>query len=98
MTKHEQQHKSWVASLGCQVCLRIHGAHEPGPVELHHFRGGGWGKGSYMTLVGLCYEHHRGTMSIHGMGTKGFDQYYGEKHGFTQKSLLDDILLMKGES
>lgn len=97
MTKAETAHKSAVAALGCAACWRIHGPHEPGEVQLHHFRGGGWGKGGYLTLVGLCYEHHHGKFGIHGMGTKAFDAHYSDvevygERAFTQKQLLADTL------
>ena len=88
MTKAELIHKGKLAQLGCMACMRIHGAHEPGPVELHHLRTGGWGKGNYKTLIPLCVEHHRGITGVHGMGTKGFDKHYG----FTQQDLLADAL------
>lgn len=92
MTKDEKQHKSKLAQLGCMACLRIHGAHEAGPVELHHLRTGGWGKGKgvdrYMGMIPLCVEHHTGMSGIHGMGTKAFDSYYP----FTQRDLLADAL------
>ena len=98
MTKHERAHKTWLAHQGCAVCMRIFPAHEPGPVQLHHFRGGGWGKGGYMTLIPLCPEHHTGITGIHGMGTKAFDFYYSKHHGLTQSNLLQDVLIMKGEA
>ena len=45
MTKAERIHKGRLAELGCMACRRLFGPHDPGPVELHHYRGGGWGKG-----------------------------------------------------
>lgn len=96
-TKAESQHKSALVELGCLACLRIHGPHQPGEVELHHFRGGGWGRGDYKTLMPLCVEHHRGRFGIHGMGTKAFDAHYGNteiygERAFTQADLLADTL------
>ncbi|HAX23072.1 MAG TPA: hypothetical protein DCY64_22650 [Hydrogenophaga sp.] len=88
MTRAEMIHKGKLAELGCLACLRIHGPHAPGPVELHHYRGGGWGRGDFRTLVPLCPDHHRGPLGIHGLGTKGFDKHYP----FTQRDLLDDAL------
>ena len=88
----EQQHKARLVLLGCMVCRRIHGPHDPGPVELHHYRGGGWGKGGYMTLMPLCHVHHRGNMGVHGLGTKGFAAHYG----FDQIDLLNDALALIG--
>jgi hypothetical protein len=84
----EMIHKGRLASLGCMACRRIHGPHEPGPVELHHLREGGWGKGDYKTLMPLCVDHHRGPSGVHGLGTKGFADHYG----FTQRDLLNDAL------
>jgi hypothetical protein len=88
MSKAELIHKGRLAEIGCVACRRIHGPHTPGPVELHHYRGGGWGKGDFKTLIPLCVEHHRGKTGVHGLGTKGFDKQYP----FTQRDLLDDAL------
>lgn len=90
MTNDERTHKTALAGLGCMVCLRMYGPHDPGPVELHHLREGGWGKGDYRTLIPLCVEHHRGRTGVHGLGTKGFPKQYG----FGQRDLLDDALRM----
>lgn len=84
MTKAEIIHKGRVAELGCAMCHHIHGPHTPGPVELHHIRSGGWGRGDYTTLIPLCPDHHRGNIGIHGMGTKAFERTYG----VTQQELL----------
>lgn len=88
MKLQEKKHKQAVASLGCALCHYLHGDHEPGPVELHHLREGGWGKGDYKTLISLCVEHHRGNTGIHGMGTKAFERHYN----ITQKELLQWVL------
>jgi hypothetical protein len=88
MTRAEHIHKGKLAELGCMACLRLYSQHAPGPVELHHYRSGGWGKGDYKTLIPLCVKHHRGAEGIHGMGTKAFDRHYP----FTQADLLADAL------
>ena len=93
MTRAETIHKTKLAALGCMVCRRLHGPHDPGPVELHHLRTGGWGKGDYKTLIPLCPEHHRGKTGVHGMGTKGFAKHYG----FDQADLLTDALHLLGD-
>lgn len=85
MTKDEASHKEKVAGLGCALCFYILGPHDPGPVELHHLRGGGWGKGGYKTLIPLCYNHHRGAEGIHHLGTK----LWCREFGITQQQLLD---------
>lgn len=92
MTKAEQHHKTQLAKMGCAVCRRIYPSHEPAGVELHHYRGGGWGRGNFETLIPLCFEHHRGDTGVHGLGTKGFDVHYTITHGFTQRDLLNDTL------
>lgn len=89
MTKTEKAHKQAVVSLGCALCFHLHGPHDPAPVELHHLREGGWGKGDYKTLIPLCPEHHRGNTGVHGLGTKGFVKHYG----ITQQELLDWTLV-----
>lgn len=86
--RDELIHKGRLAELGCMACRRLYGEHNPGPVELHHYRGGGWGKGDFKTLIPLCVKHHRGAEGIHGMGTKAFDRHYP----FTQADLLADAL------
>lgn len=97
MTRAELIHKGKLAALGCMVCRRLHGPHDPAEVELHHLRTGGWGKGDYKTLIPLCPEHHRGKTGVHGMGTKAFDKHYGVNHGFTQSDLLTDALHLMGD-
>jgi len=89
MSKAKTGHMNRVAELGCAVCFRLHGPHEPGPVELHHIRRGtGMGqRSSYMDVIPLCVEHHRGNTGIHGLGTKGFARHYG----FAEADLLDDV-------
>jgi hypothetical protein len=94
MTKAELDHKNKLVQLGCIACLRIHGMHEPGPVQLHHMRSGGWGKGDYTTLIPLCYPHHMGKEGVHGLGTRGFAKF----HGFDQQDLLNDTrALLRGQ-
>ena len=88
--KDEQTHKRGLSMLGCMVCRRLHGPHVPGPVELHHLRTGGWGKGDWITLMPLCVEHHRGQSGVHGLGTRGFAAHYG----FDQQDLLGDALAL----
>jgi len=83
--KVEHEHKDRLARMGCAVCRILFPGLSPGPVELHHLRTGGWGKGDFMTLMPLCFEHHRGNTGVHGLGTKGFTTHYG----FDQQYLLD---------
>ena len=89
MNKEERAHMSKVASLGCIVCRRIHGDHDPAQVELHHPRSGvGMGqRASHLDVLPLCVLHHRGNLGVHGLGTKGFPKYWG----FTEQELLADV-------
>lgn len=96
MTEAERIWKAKLAAHGCVACMRIHGLHTPGPVQLHHFRGRGWGRGDYTTLIPLCYPHHKGRIGVHGMGTKAFDEYYAQHHELTQRTLLDDAQRIAG--
>lgn len=91
-TKQERKHMNAVAELGCAMCRHIHGPHAPGPVELHHLRAGGWGRGGVRTLIPLCVRHHRGNEGVHGMGTKAFERHYD----ITQQQLLDWTLQQVG--
>jgi hypothetical protein len=87
-TLAEKKHMSRVSELGCMVCRRLHGPHDPGPVELHHLRAGtGAGRrSSHWEVIPLCPEHHRGSTGLHGLGTKGFPKHYG----FDERDLLRD--------
>lgn len=95
MTKAEATHKRRLVELGCIACRKLWAIYTP-DVELHHLRAGqGWGKGNYLTLIPLCYAHHRGNEGVHGLGTRGFPKHYG----FTEQEMLDDALaaLKQGE-
>jgi hypothetical protein len=95
-TKAVRDHMRKVAESGCAICFRLHGPHEPGPVELHHpRRGTGMGQRAKDTeVIGLCVEHHRGNLGVHGLGTKGFEKHYG----FSEADLLTDVLQRLQES
>jgi hypothetical protein len=41
-----------------------------------------------MSVIPLCPEHHRGNTGVHGLGTKGFEKYYG----YDEAALLKDTL------
>lgn len=86
MTKAEKAHKAALASIGCMPCRKHMGIID-GPVELHHLRTGGWGKGDYRTLIPLCYEHHRGSVGIHTLGTKAWAERFGEQQEFLDMAM-----------
>lgn len=83
-TAAERKYKNRLATLGCAMCFMKRGPHEPGPVELHHLRGNGWGRGDYKTLMPLCFNHHRGAEGIHQIGVKLWEREFG----VTQLELL----------
>lgn len=87
MTKNEKAHKARLASMTCVICEKLHGPHDGEPVELHHLRSGGWGKGDYTTLIPLCFNHHRGPMGIHTLGTKAWEREFD----VSQKQLLEAV-------
>lgn len=94
MTSEEKRHLSRVASLGCMVCRRLYGPHDPGPVEIHHKRAGtGAGRrASHWDAFPLCVSHHRGNLGVHGMGTKAFVRHYG----VTEDEYIDDVYQLLG--
>jgi hypothetical protein len=96
MTADERRHLSRLAELGCMVCRRVYGPHDPGPVEIHHRRAGtGAGRrSSHYDAMPLCPDHHRGPKGLHGLGTKGFVKVYG----FDEADLLDDAKKLLGEN
>lgn len=83
-TKAEKKRNGLLSELGCALCFRIHGPHKPGPVQLHHLRGGGWGRGGPETQMPLCWNHHDGPEGIHHVGTKLWEREFG----VTQRELL----------
>jgi len=78
MTNKERAHLAKVAELGCVLC-NVLGLGET-PCEIHHLRAGmGMGqRNSHFNVIGLCPEHHRGSTGLHGMGTRGFAEHYGQ--------------------
>ena len=88
MKKAEIKHKAALVDMACVICERIYGQHPGGHVELHHLRTGGWGKGSYLTLIPLCVNHHRGSEGIHTMGTKAWERAFD----VSQKDLLKLVM------
>lgn len=93
-TAAERKHMNAVAELGCVVCRRVYGPHDPGPVELHHpRRGTGMGqRANHSDVLPLCVPHHRGKDGLHGLGTKGFPKHYG----FDEADLLEDVRTLLG--
>jgi len=78
MTKAEKNVYLRLSRLGCILC-QCNGIREidDSPVEMHHIRRYG-GKRSLASVIPLCAEHHRlGNSSIHSLGHKGFQKYWG---------------------
>jgi hypothetical protein len=96
MTKVERERYVKLARLGCILCKQI-GIREieDSPVEMHHVRRFG-GKRENAPVIPLCAQHHRlGNSSIHQLGAKGFDSYWGV--GNTQADLIDKTLELLNE-
>ena len=91
-TLAEKKHMTKVADLGCMVCLRM--GYQGTPAELHHKRAGtGAGRrSSHYEVIPLCPEHHRGKTGLHGLGTKGFVDYWG----YDEDDLLTDVEVLLG--
>lgn len=69
MSKHESNHMSIVAQVGCVLCRRDTG--QKVACHVHHIAEGSGERSDFMT-AGLCYDHHNGVVGIHGMGVKQF--------------------------
>jgi len=91
-TKAEKKHMSAVAELGCLVCRRM--GYLNTPAEIHHKRAGtGAGsRASYLNVIPLCPEHHRGNTGLHGLGSKGFVKHYG----YDEDDLLKEVASLLG--
>ena len=86
--KQEKEHYAKLARLGCILC-RQNGIKEieDSPTEIHHIRiGGGFRKNA--PTIPLCAYHHRlGNSSVHLLGNKGFERYWG----MSQYDLLEKV-------
>jgi hypothetical protein len=90
MTKDERKYLSRVAELGCAVCRRM--GFEGTPAEIHHKKAGmGIGqRAGHHLAIPLCPIHHRGLKGVHGLGVRGFKEYWG----FDEDDLLEDVKRM----
>jgi len=85
-TKAEKDVYAKLARYGCVLCKQT-GIREleDSPTEMHHIRRYG-GKRSFAPVIPLCAIHHRlGDSSIHALGHKGFEKYWG----FSEEDLLE---------
>ena len=88
MTKAEKQKYAELARLGCILC-QCNGIRETAdsPTEIHHIRRFG-GKRSLAPCIPLCAFHHRlGDTSVHQLGHKGFEKYWG----VSEEDLLEKV-------
>lgn len=88
MTKAERSHLAKVAALGCVICRRM--GFDDSPAQVHHIRTGtGAGRrASHLDTIPLCEPHHTGSaMSLHGLGRKAFESYWG----VTELELLAEV-------
>jgi hypothetical protein len=88
MTKAERELYAKLARYGCILCKQQEVRHlEDSPTEMHHIRRFG-GKRTNAPVIPLCAYHHRlGDSSIHALGHKGFEKYWG----FSEEYLLEKI-------
>lgn len=89
------EHMGRVARLACCICVRL--GHLPhGFSEVHHQRAGTGGgrRASDFRTMPLCYEHHRGSSGVHGLGTKAFARTYR----VTEAELVEGVWLALGVS
>ena len=84
MTKAQRKHYDKVANLGCSLCRYL--GYGESPCEIHHIRRAG--KRDTAPVIGLCPEHHRGNLGVHGMGRKAWEK----KYQITEEELLDQTI------
>jgi hypothetical protein len=70
MKKAEREHLNKVAELGCIVCGDAAEIHRP------RFSCGMAQRAPHWLAIPLCYEHHRGSLSIHN-DKKQFEALFG---------------------
>lgn len=82
MKAAEKRYLSRVAECSCSACWA------PGPSECHHPRfAAGMGQRAHNHLViALCYECHRGALSIH-LNKRQFEAIYGEEPMLLAKTI-----------
>jgi len=87
-TKAEKDKYAELARYGCILCKQL-GVRETedSQVEMHHIRRFG-GKRCLAPVIPLCAIHHRlGDSSVHALGHKGFEKYWG----FSEMDLLEKL-------
>jgi len=96
MTKTNKNVYLRLSRIGCILCRQLDVRNlDDSPVEMHHIRRFGQTRGS-ADVIPLCAMHHRlGNNSVHSLGHKGFEKYwgFGEDHLLEK---LNDLLQEKG--
>jgi len=86
-TKAEKDVYAKLARLGCILCRQQGITDTDTEVEMHHVRRYG-GKRNLAPVIPLCAFHHRlGNSSVHALGHKGFEKYWG----FSEEDLLNKL-------
>ena len=87
-TKAEKDIYARLARYGCILCKQQEVRNlEDSPTEMHHIRRFG-GKRENAPVIPLCAYHHRlGNSSVHLLGNKGFEKYWG----MSQYDLLEKV-------
>lgn len=86
-TKAQKEEYDRLARFGCILCNVLGYKTQDSPTELHHIRRFG-GKRSLAPIIPLCAIHHRlGNSSVHQLGHKGFEKYWG----YSEEDLLEKL-------
>lgn len=79
-----------VRELGCVVCRNLGWGETPAAV--HHALTGRGGRKDETKLLPLCFTHHQGSMGIHTLSRRTWQERYG-----TETELLKQIAEELGE-
>ena len=84
----KKDHYGRLARLGCALCNKAGIKETDTAVEIHHIRRYGQ-KRDNSESIPLCAWHHRldSHTSVHGLGHKGFEKYWG----FSEEDLLKEV-------
>lgn len=77
MTRAEAAYLGRITDAGCCLCRHLGLGETPAAVH-HPRRGTGAGRRApHLKAIPLCYQHHQGSIGVHGLGVKRFEREYG---------------------
>jgi len=86
-SKQRKDYYEKVARIGCILCQKLGYETTDCGCELHHVRTGNIPRKN-APVIPLCAYHHRlGNSSVHQLGHKGFEKYWG----FSEMDLLERL-------